>query len=116
MLTAFIDDGYTEETFLPEIDGISPVVNFTFRPMTAAQFSDYIQVQNRQTTTEAKAESAKRIQRHLQAWDIRNVKGDTIPLTAENILRLKQPVFTGLWEIVTCQRAGGANLAADSKN
>lgn len=116
MQSAYIDDGYNEESALPEISGISPAVRVSFRPMTAAEFSNYIQAQEKMTPTEAKTEAARRLQGKLISWDIQNSKGETVPITAENILRLKQPVFSGLWEIATCQRAGSINLDDLSKN
>lgn len=116
MLTAFIDDGYTEDTVLPEISGISPAIRFTFRPMTSSESSDYAQVSDKLTLTEGKKEAAKRLAAKITGWDLRDSKGTTVEVKPENLLKLKPIVFSGLWEIVTGQAAGSKPPEDDAKN
>ena len=112
MPTAFIDDGYTEEATLAEVAGIFDAIKFTFRPMTTAEMSEFGQKVAKLTGIEFTKETAKRMASKIVDWDVRNPKGELIEIKADNIERLKEPAFIGLWRIIQCDKAGGA----DAKN
>ncbi len=115
MTSAFIDDGYTEDATLPEIPGVIPAIQFSFRPLTSAELGEFIHAIDKMTEVEARRESAKRLAKHITLWDLRNSKGETVEIKPENMLKLKHAAFAGLWEIVQARKSG-ERMEADAKN
>lgn len=115
MTCAFIDDGYTEEFFLRAIPGITPDISGHFRPMTAAEMGDHLQRVDKMTEPEARQDAAKRMADKIKEWDVRNSKSEPVEIKVENIMKLKQPAFSGLWEIVQARKSGD-RVEADAKN
>jgi hypothetical protein len=117
MPCAFIDDGYTEETAIAESPGLYPQVRLSFRPMTASEHAEYAQAVDTATETEMRQVSAAWIARKIVAWDLRDPHGATVPLTTDNVLRLKVPIFVRLLEVVSCTTPGDAlHAERNSKN
>lgn len=115
MTCAFIDDGYTESATLPEIPGVIPAIKIDFRPMTASELGEYLHLVEKMTEPEARRDAAKRMADKIKDWDLRNSKQEKVEIKAENFLKLKQPAFAGLWEIVQARKSGD-RAEADSKN
>lgn len=117
MTCAFIDDGYTEEATLPEITGVTPPIRFSFRPLTSGELGEFIHAIDKMTEVEARRETARRMAAKIVNWDIRNARGELVDIKPENIQRLKQPAFAGMWEIVQGRKSGAsAQAESDSKN
>lgn len=117
MTCAFIDDGYTEEATLAEIPGVTPTIRFSFRPLTSGELGEFIHAIDKMTEVEARRETAKRMAAKIVDWDVRNSRGELVEIKAENIQRLKQPAFSGLWEIVQGRKSGAsAQAESDAKN
>lgn len=115
MTCAFIDDGYTESATLAEIPGVIPAISFDFRPMTAGEMGDHLQRVDKMTEPEARQDASKRMADKIKNWDVRNRNGEPVEIKLENFLKLKQPAFAGLWEIVQARKSGD-RLEADAKN
>jgi hypothetical protein len=91
MLTAFVDDGYTRDGRIAEAAGRWPEINFAYRPADASQFTEQF--------------VAERLAKNLVSWDIRNSKGESVPITAENLMRLVHPVLMRIYAIINSTEA-----------
>lgn len=118
MLSAFIDDGYTEDVTLPEIPGIAPEIRISFRPMTAGELGVHIHATEKMTEQEIRKAIAEQCASHIVSWDVRNSKNETVPIKAESMLKIKEHRFLSLWRVVKGDAAGtpAAKPGDDSKN
>lgn len=112
-LTAFIDDGYNREGRIEAAPRQWPRISFTYRPMTASEFAEQ-SVKTKSLDDAAWHRAiAERLEKKLVAWDIKNSAGESVAITAANLLRLLPPVLLRLWEIVTSSKPDDGN---DEKN
>jgi len=103
MACAFIDDGYTEDGVIPECPGLWPEIRFSYRPLTAADFADYAQAAEKLNTAALKKLTSERIASKLVTWSIADSRGADVPITAENVARLKPAVFSALFDRIASQ-------------
>lgn len=100
MLSAFIDDGYTEDGFVAAIDRLMPAIKFTFRPLTRDELAAFsAQHKNADERGYAKGVAAA-LAKHITEWDVAKPDGTSVPATPENISKLKPEAFRRLHEIV----------------
>lgn len=94
----FIDDGMEGEFTIPEIAGMWSQVRGRYRPYCAAEESAvYAKSQVFPGIGTAKFFSELFATKILD-WDVKNSKGDKVPVTAENIGRLHPDCFEILKE------------------
>lgn len=99
----YIDDGYTEQGYLRAVPGLHPDIRFTYRPMTLA-------VRGRMMTRGEKCkDDAERftvqaetiVQGNLLLeWNVSDRKGAALPISVENMLKLRPRVFLALVAII----------------
>ena len=98
----YIPEGYTEEGYVREAPGLHGPVRFTFTPMLiterAALFSQRMlalpeELQDRRC--------ADVLCGKLVSWSVADTQGQPLPLTPENVLRLKPALFQRLLAIVS---------------
>lgn len=100
MLSAWIDDGYTETGRLEAIPRLMPELTFTFRPMTRDELAGFA-AQHKNADEKAYARGvAERLAVKITQWSLTKPDGTAVPVTADNLLRLKNIPFQRLHEIV----------------
>lgn len=117
MVSAFIDDGYTEEGCLEAIPRLMPELRFTFRPMTREELAAFA-AQHKNVDEKGYAKGvAERLAAKIVKWSVEKADGTAVPCTAENLLKLKNIPFQRLHEIVFGHAVSDeAKREADAKN
>ncbi|WP_298865119.1 hypothetical protein [uncultured Gimesia sp.] len=109
--SAYIEDGYTETGYMQESPGIHQAVRFEFRPVMPVKIREVLE----QWGSISAAEKTKRINNliidNLIKWDLLH-KGNSLPITAEVLSRLKQPFVDRLFNIITYSDMSDKDLAA----
>ena len=110
------NDGYTEHGYIAEVPRLHPALRFAFRPMTLAERALYIKAVGQfRKDDEIRTYMAGEIKRHLPGqppWDLRNDKGELVPLTVDELLKLKPRLFDSLFMIVSGEAAPDADPEA----
>jgi hypothetical protein len=116
MILGQIRDGYNERGYIAEVPRLHPAVRFEFRPMTLAERGLYIKaIGTLKKDNELRTYMAGCIKEHLTGqppWDLRNDKGEIVPLTVDELLRLKPRLFDRLFMIVSGEEAPDADPEA----
>lgn len=111
---AYIDDGYTAETTIPAASGIHPAVKITYRPALAEERYQILRV----TDVDGKehvGRLAKLVKRHLEAWNVKDRKGNVVPIE-ESFIRRVQPALLGKITDIILGFSATAEEAEDAKN
>lgn len=122
MAVGFIDDGYSESGFIAEEPGLYPAVTFTFRPMLPTEYGQFLGRLANDNEEKARHEMARWISTKLVEWDLRDSRGNTVEITPQNVVRIKEPLLVRLWRIVSCRDASDSpgskrpDMESDSKN
>lgn len=130
----FIDDGYTEQGYIAQLDNVHPALEFEYRPALvklADKITGLIQGErpDYERFIDAAAKAMAREPGLLKSWSLRDAKGNAVQITEANLQRVRNLLFHKLWMIVAGQspsdrRPDGtvpgdgkpANLEADAKN
>lgn len=125
-MSDFLDDGYTEAGYLKAVDGIHGCLEFEYRPAlvkTADRITGLIQ--GERPDWERFADSAAKAMATdpglLKSWSMKNRKGESVPITVDNLLRVRNQLFHKLWMVIAGQMPSDGqpskpNLEADAKN
>lgn len=115
MILGQISDGYTERGYIAEAPRLHPALRFEFRPMTMEERSLYLKASATMKTEDLRAYMAGCIKRHLVGnppWDLRNEKGELVPLQAAELLKLKPKLFDKLFLVISGEEAPDADPEA----
>lgn len=113
MSGAYIYDGYTEMFRLKEAPGLYEEINAEIRPKTAQEVSRMSAVIDKIDGETQRRRAADFLVPHVISWDLKDQKGDILPITVETLLRLRQQVYS--W-ILNCVCGNVARLEEDRKN
>ncbi len=113
--TGYIDiaDGYTERAWLNELAGVYGRVEFSYRPMLQEEIVAYAQSSKAKTGMDLRQFVAALLSHKLKEWDLRDGKGVVVPITAGNLLRVKERLFMRLWDVVSGDAAPDGVLDRD---
>lgn len=97
MTAAFISDGYTvEDVVIPPMDHHYPAVRFSYRPATLRELRTIDKaISSPATIDEAIDATCEFVARHLVRWDVTDVNGNAVQITAANVDRL-DPVLAAM--------------------
>lgn len=104
-MPAFIDDGYTESVFIPEMAGQYERVSLSFRPVATEGVSEYSFLTKDKNHKEAKRITAEFLTKRILSWDVKNGTAD-VAVSPENLLKLNVHLFDEIFAIVFCQKNG----------
>jgi hypothetical protein len=98
---AFINDGYIKRGFIKAVPGLYPSVSFEFRPTTAAQ-AEIIFGQSRRETNDDRVTTfhSNVIKKHLVSWDVKDYKGNLVPIETDKIRSLHPSIFQKVFSII----------------
>lgn len=100
MSNAFIDDGYTEKSFVREEPRLYPAVRFEHRPTPLQELVSYRRDVAKLSDLDTYKHAAKFLAGKLVSWDLKDGKGDPAPMTADMLIRLRHPLFLRMLNIV----------------
>jgi len=95
-----IQAGYTEKGFVKAEKGIHGELRFEFRPVLVTDRSAHVSAIDGMKADAFDRKTAEVIEQHLISWDVTNAKGQPVPPTRINILRLKPRLFAKLYSII----------------
>jgi hypothetical protein len=87
-----IRDGYTFKGRIEERAGLWPEVHFEYRPALQVQANDYL-TRPRRNGEEATAADVELVARHLVRWDATAEDGALLPIKADTLRGIWQPVI-----------------------
>jgi hypothetical protein len=104
--SALIPDGYTEKGLIKAIEGVmDDDLRFEYRPMSYMQrlelWKGHIVNGMVQDTVKFERACVSAVARqHLRSWNIFDEDEKMVPVSAENVARLRQPVYDKLLGII----------------
>jgi hypothetical protein len=112
-MLGIIEDGYTERGVLAA-SGLHPRVEFTYRPMLVEQIGDHFQAAEKLAGKNLRRLVADHIARHVKGWDLKDAKGDPVPLDKDHVLLLRPRLFNRLFSVVVGDEAPDERPGADA--
>jgi hypothetical protein len=98
---AFIpDDGYSESGVLFAVPGLYPSVRLEWRPMTQEVRAEYYKASEKLQDFPLRRLAAGYLAKHLKSWDLKNRKGEALPVNQTNALRVKEKLFNRMFRVV----------------
>lgn len=102
---AFIADGYTERGYVAEHLNMHQAVRFDFRPMLISERMAFGRETEKLRGIETRTVMARWLVRKLKSWDLRDGKGELVPIKEDTLLRLKAKLFERLFSVVSVEEA-----------
>lgn len=94
------DDGYTFDGFLEGVEHQMPDIRFTYRPLISEERSEFIDALKGKKGRDQDREIAKKLSERIKSWDLKDGRGETLPITRDTVRRLQFPTFNRLSGIV----------------
>lgn len=98
---AFLHDGYTRKGFIGAVPGLFPEIRFTFRPMLTQDRSVMTDRLTKAKPEMADRISAEAVAARISEWDVTDSRGELVPISMANVLRLQPSALGRLFAIVT---------------
>lgn len=108
-VSAFLDDGYSEDGVIPEVKGLHPEVRFRFRPALLADKQRYWKGFADASPDEQAKRTATLIASHVEGWNLTEGR----PVVAQ-VLKMRPAIIDGI--VVRILGYSPADEAADAKN
>ena len=104
MSSGFISDGYTETGYIAEVQRLHPALRFEFRPFLPEERSRLITENERHPPIKAAQNTAEKIadskNGKIKSWDLKDDKGEPVPVSADAFRRIKPALHGRLLGIV----------------
>jgi hypothetical protein len=107
-LLGYIEDGYTANFHIAGVPNLYPPVRGSFRPMLIEELVTYYKASEKASGLQVRQTVAKLLADHLVSWDMRDAKGNVVPLKAAAMMRLKDRLFQRLFAVVSTAEAPDA--------
>lgn len=102
-ISGMIDDGYEENGYIAEVPRLHPALRFRFRPMTSGERTAAMREMERALKSPnpkmSEIVSARMMAERILEWDLANGQGEIVPVTEENILKVKPTLSNKLYSI-----------------
>lgn len=128
-MATYIPDGYTEAGYLRGVERLYEELRFTYRPATPEESAEFFDSCRNLKPREEVQQSAKFIRSKLVSWQLRDRKGDAVPLTPETVGHINRQLFYRLLAVIigtepcdadpnggTDEKKGDERLEHDAKN
>ncbi len=103
MALGFINDGYTETAVIVEVRGLYPRVQFRFRPMLIEERVEYFRAAEKMTGLQLRRYVARWLAKKMQDWDLKDQKGNVVPIAEDAMLKVKSRLFDRLFQIISTE-------------
>lgn len=100
MLNYIPDDGYTEKAYIGAKPGFYGEFRFEYRPMLIEERGPLFAAAGKMPSDAYSRKCAAEVAKKLRSWSLVDAKGQPVPVSAANILRLKPTLHDRLFEIV----------------
>jgi hypothetical protein len=94
------DDGYTEPGYIAPVTNLHDGLRFHYRPITVPQQSLWDKTTGDLKGDQWARKTAEIMAQRLLDWSLVDRKGEAIPITNANVLRLKPSIFSRLHTIL----------------
>jgi len=101
-MTGYIPDGYTESGYIAGVPRLFLAVRFEFRPMLVEEKQ---QAAKDGEGGNVRKTMAEWLARKITRWDLQDADGQTLPIDAKTILRLRPKLFDRLFDVVAGNEA-----------
>lgn len=98
---AYIRDGYNEEVFIKEVQGVYEAVTVVFRPMLPAQVREIIKGFGDLPAESQTMVISACLNTYLVKWNLGDDKGAAVPISIESISSIKKLLQDRLFDVVT---------------
>ena len=99
LFSSLIKDGYDESAYLEAVPQLHGPLRFKYRPIPTEDASEFFEQSQKLKAREADRKTAKLIKDRLIEWDLKE-KGEHVPITQANVLRLRRRLFQRLGSVI----------------
>ena len=99
-LSVIADDGYTEPGYIEARRGLYEELRFTFRPLLVTEQNQWSKGAGNMQPAAWDRQCAGLMAGRLKSWTLTTAKGEPLPVSAANILRLKPSLYSRLYGIL----------------
>ena len=113
----YIADGYTLTAYLAEVPRLYPALRFTYRAVLAQNRAVIFREMDKAAETDprkAESISAAAMVAQLVSWDLVDQKGEAVPISASNILRLQPTLGVRLFRVLMGREAPDEDPAIEA--
>jgi len=100
MLSGFIEDGQEDDAYIDGVDRVYLPLRFKMRPMGRRDTNAHSAATKDKPDDVYDQITNEWLARKIISWDLKTRKGTLVPITAENMGRLKQALHTRLVAVV----------------
>ena len=100
MSIGYINDGYSESSFIAEVKRLHPALRFKFRPFLQEERHRLLKENAGLQPIKAAENSAKILAKKISEWDLKDSKGDPVAVSDNAIRRLKPALYDRVLGIV----------------
>ncbi len=99
-LLGFIPDGWTDSGTIAAWPRLYPAVKITWRPMLTTEIAEHFDRAAELKAPQARQLIAATLTNRLKSWDLKDEKGQVLPIKADVLLKVKDQLFQRLWLVV----------------
>lgn len=96
-----ICDGYDERGFVEEERGLHPALRFVYRPMLVEERTRLLNENDSLKPAQRPRNTAKVLALKIKSWDLKDRKGEPVPVAEESILKLRPRLYERVLGIVS---------------
>lgn len=107
-MPSFIEDGMTYRGYVAPVDGMHDGLDFEYLPMLEVELKDWrkrMDAVANQTNDKAEQLLGQMLAKRIRSWDLRDSKGQVVPITGQTALRLHHTLMTHVTQIVQGTKA-----------
>lgn len=111
MLSAFIDDGYSQDIYFEAIEGLYPPLRFTCRPLLREEISQHIDQMEGKGGPAYDKSVAEILADKISKWDMKDRAGKPVSISADNLRKICPAMFRRLLRCVWGDDPGDVDRA-----
>lgn len=116
MVLGIISDGYTERAWLAGVPHLYPRVEFSYRPFLQEQLVAYQLQADKLTGLQLRQFAAGLLAAAVVEWDLKDGRGNVVPIDAAAMLRLKDRLFQRLLMVVSTLEPPDGSIDPDARD
>ncbi len=94
------DDGYTEKAYIQLSLGMHGELRFSYRPMLVENRSAVLRSFDKMTAEAADIKSSDLMAEHITEWDVKDARGEIVPVSVDVMRRIRPQLFYRMWGIM----------------
>lgn len=103
----FILDDTVDEGYIAAVEDLHGELSFEYRPLRVMEIAKITALASNRSIAigEVHREMQKLAAESIKSWSLRQRDGGVLPITAENVGRIKPAIYDKLWLILVSERA-----------